>query len=68
MFDQGFDMGRFADFLSDNSAARNAWQQYAEVMRGLSKHEKRVFNIEGLFSALNSFKFPLFQNRGVKRL
>nr|AYV99295.1 wssv142 [White spot syndrome virus] len=67
MFDQGFDMGRFADFLSDNSAARNAWQQYAEVMRGLSKHEKRVFNIEGLFSALNSFKFPLVPEQGRKK-
>ena len=51
-------------FQNDASGiAKKSWEQYVTSMANLSEYERRAFNVRGLFSAIDMFKFPLVSSK-----
>nr|AKS10599.1 wsv360-like protein [Metopaulias depressus WSSV-like virus] len=56
-------------FQNDASGiAQKSWEQYVASMANLSEYERRAFNVRGLFSAIDMFKFPLVSPKTAKPL
>ena len=58
-YDIDVDFSKYSGWLQNDDITRKSWEEYIASMADLSENERRLFNIGGLFSAINMFKFPL---------
>nr|BDV50172.1 MAG: wsv360-like protein [Chiromantes dehaani nimavirus] len=50
---------KYSEWLQNDASARKSWEQYVASMANLSEYERRAFNVKGLYSAIDMFRFPL---------